>query len=68
MLGPTFAALIASTFSGQFFDIEGDSSYVIGALNKEYMVNDVFLYNCIELIFDLFGKNRWYHAQWIPRL
>ncbi len=34
MLGPTFAALIASTFPGRLFRVEGDSAYVIGLLDK----------------------------------
>lgn len=50
MLGPTFAALIASTFPGRLFRIEGDSAYVIGLLDKQYMANDLFLYNCVELV------------------
>ena len=67
MLGPTFAALLASTFSAPRLYIEGDSQYVIGAINKLYMVNDLFLFNCTELIKDLLGNSRHFLACWIPR-
>ena len=69
MLGPTLGALIASTLGCRLFQIEGDSKYVIGAILKEYLVTDLFLYNCTELIFDLLSSTRncWFTARWIPR-
>lgn len=56
VLGPTLAALVSSTMAGGQFWIEGDSQYVIGLLDKRYLPNDMFLYNCVELVRDLMGS------------
>ena len=46
--------------------MEGDSKYVIGLWNKEWEVRDVFLYNCVQLAFDV--TSAWERkGDWIPR-
>ncbi len=67
MLGPAFAALVLSTMDCRVVTIEGDSSYVIGLLEKQFLTQDIFLYNCVEIIRDLFGNKTSYTARWIPR-
>ena len=67
MLGPTFGALICSTFTGRHFRVEGDSSYVMGLLGRQYLPNDMFLFNCLELIRDLLGAGKFIDPSWIPR-
>ena len=66
-LGPTLAALIVATMEGQRFWIEGDSQYVIGLLNREYMSRDLFLYTCSELVSDVLQKKAFFNYKWIPR-
>lgn len=47
--------------------IEGDSSYVIGLLDRRYLPNDMFLFNCLELLQDLLGTGKWMKPKWISR-
>ena len=44
----------------------GDSKYVIGLINHEFTAHDMFLYNCVQLTFDLLGGYLC-HAEWVPR-
>lgn len=67
ILGPTLAALIVATMDGQRFWVEGDSQYVIGLLNREYLSRDLFLYTCAELVSDVLQRKAFFKYKWIPR-
>jgi hypothetical protein len=61
------AALIVATMDGQRFWVEGDSQYVIGLLNREYLSRDLFLYTCAELVSDVLQRKAFFKYKWIPR-
>lgn len=67
VLGPTLAALLVATMEGQRFWVEGDSQYVIGLLNWEYLSRDLFLYTCTELVSDVLYRKAFFRYTWIPR-
>ena len=45
----------------------GDSKYVVGLLNREFLSVDYFLSSCTELVTDLLANCAPYKATWIPR-
>jgi ribonuclease HI len=52
-MGLTLGALLLAVLPPGKVIIRGDSKYVIGLLNKEWEVRDVFLFNCVQLAFDI---------------
>ena len=66
-LGPALASLLlAAWFSPSRVCFRGDSSYVVGLLDRSRRPTDIFFYNCLELTRDMLTG--WsYQAVWVPR-
>ena len=47
--------------------IYGDSKYVCDLLNRSYLANDIFMYNCAMLVSDLLKCGHPFVCSWIPR-
>ncbi len=52
-MGPPLAALLVQRFSPCCITMIGDNAYVVGALEKRFLVRDVHIFNCIEVAFDV---------------
>ena len=65
-LGPALASLLlAGWFSAAQVCFKGDSSYMVGLLDRSQCPRDIFFFNCIELTRNLLTG--WvYHAVWVP--
>ena len=66
-LGPALACLFIAHLFFENVDFFGDSKYVVGLLNREFLSVDYFLSSCIELVTDLLAKQKHFKATWIPR-
>lgn len=65
-LGPPLIALLASQLSPRSLSCSGDSLYVVSLLQRRFRPADVFLFNCVELTFDLLLDTH-ILVHWIPR-
>lgn len=65
-MGLALGALLLAVLPPGQVTVEGDSKYVIGLWNKEWEVRDVFLFNCVQVAFDV-TKNWQRRGNWIPR-
>ena len=65
-LGPALGSLLVSTLNISRVIFIGDSKYVVGLINREFHAHEMFLYNCIQLVFDLLYPIHC-RAQWIGR-
>lgn len=65
-LGPPLIALLASQLSPRRLQCSGDSLYVVSLLQRRFRPSDVFLFNCVELTFDLLLDTH-ILVHWIPR-
>ena len=65
-LGPALQRLLlAGWFSAARVCFKGDSSYVVGLLDRSQHPRDIFFFNCIELTRDV--RSGWvYCAIWAP--
>ena len=65
-MGLALGALLVAVLPPGRVTVEGDSKYVIGLSNKEWEVRDVYLFNCIQVAFDV--TQHWEkRGEWIPR-
>ncbi len=66
-LGPVLACLFIQSLAFSKVDFYGDSKYVVGLLNREFVPVDYFLSSCVELVSDILASRIHYKATWIPR-
>jgi len=52
-MGPALGFLVLAILGKGRVTVKGDSKYVIGLLNKQYLPTEVYLFNCIQLALDV---------------